>query len=132
VRVQQERAAAGAALDDFNATYAAALQVDDGREAVVQAQANNHGRRLCQPETRPARGVEKRFVRGDCLARGHVAERDAHDSLTSVSWRGRRISVVLPTYNERESIRAAILDFAALDLVDEILVINNNAAAGTS
>jgi glycosyltransferase involved in cell wall biosynthesis len=49
-----------------------------------------------------------------------------------VSWRGRRISVVLPTYNERESIRAAILDFAALDLVDEILVINNNAAAGTS
>ena len=40
--------------------------------------------------------------------------------------------MVLPTYNERESIRAAILDFAALDVVDEILVVNNNAAAGTS
>jgi len=39
---------------------------------------------------------------------------------------------VLPTYNERDSIRAAILDFAALDVVDEILVINNNAAPGTS
>jgi glycosyltransferase involved in cell wall biosynthesis len=49
-----------------------------------------------------------------------------------VSWRGSRISVVLPTYNERDSIRAAILDFAATDVVDEILVINNNAAAGTS
>jgi len=49
-----------------------------------------------------------------------------------VSWRGSRISVVLPTYNERESIRAAILDFATIDVVDEILVINNNAAAGTS
>jgi glycosyltransferase involved in cell wall biosynthesis len=49
-----------------------------------------------------------------------------------VSWRGSRISVVLPTYNERDSIRAAILDFAALDVVDEILVINNNAAPGTS
>ena len=39
---------------------------------------------------------------------------------------------MLPTYNERDSIRAAILDFAATDVVDEILVINNNAAAGTS
>jgi glycosyltransferase involved in cell wall biosynthesis len=49
-----------------------------------------------------------------------------------VSWRGSRISVVLPTYNERESIRAAIHDFAAIAVVDEILVINNNAAPGTS
>jgi glycosyltransferase involved in cell wall biosynthesis len=49
-----------------------------------------------------------------------------------VYWRGSRISVVFPTYNERESIRAAILDFAATDVVDEILVINNNAAPGTS
>jgi glycosyltransferase involved in cell wall biosynthesis len=49
-----------------------------------------------------------------------------------VSWRGSRISVVFPTYNERDSIRAAILDFAATGVVDEILVINNNAAPGTS
>ncbi len=49
-----------------------------------------------------------------------------------MSWRGSRISVVLPTYNERDSICAAILDFAATDVVDEILVINNNAAPGTS
>ena len=49
-----------------------------------------------------------------------------------MSWNGSRISVVLPTYNERESIRAAILDFAATNVVDEILVINNNAVTGTS
>ena len=56
----------------------------------------------------------------------------SRDSLNGVSWRGSRISVVLPTYNERDSIRAAILDFASLDVIDEILVINNNAAPGTS
>jgi glycosyltransferase involved in cell wall biosynthesis len=39
---------------------------------------------------------------------------------------------VFPTYNERDSIRSAIIDFAATDVVDEILVINNNAASGTS
>jgi glycosyltransferase involved in cell wall biosynthesis len=49
-----------------------------------------------------------------------------------VSWRGSRISVVFPTYNERDSIRAAIVDFAATGVVDEIVVINNNAAPGTS
>jgi glycosyltransferase involved in cell wall biosynthesis len=49
-----------------------------------------------------------------------------------MSWRGSRISVVFPTYNERDSIRSAILDFASTEVVDEILVINNNAAPGTS
>ena len=49
-----------------------------------------------------------------------------------MSWHGSHISVVFPTYNERDSIRAAILDFAATGVVDEILVINNNAAPGTS
>jgi glycosyltransferase involved in cell wall biosynthesis len=48
-------------------------------------------------------------------------------------WRkGSVVSVVFPTYNERESIGAAILDFFAHGLVDEIVVVNNNAAAGTS
>jgi glycosyltransferase involved in cell wall biosynthesis len=49
-----------------------------------------------------------------------------------VSWRGSRISVVFPTYNERDSIRAAIADFASTQVIDEILVVNNNAAPGTS
>jgi glycosyltransferase involved in cell wall biosynthesis len=49
-----------------------------------------------------------------------------------VVWRGCRISVVFPTYNERDSIRAAIVDFAATGVVDEIIVVNNNAAPGTS
>jgi glycosyltransferase involved in cell wall biosynthesis len=47
-------------------------------------------------------------------------------------WHGRTVSVVLPTYNERDSIRRSIEDILALGVVDEVLVINNNAAAGTS
>ncbi len=46
-------------------------------------------------------------------------------------WRGKSISVVFPTYNERDSIRSAVLDFFASGLVDEIVVVNNNAAPGT-
>ena len=46
-------------------------------------------------------------------------------------WRTARVSVVFPTYNERDSIRAAIQEFLANGHVDEVLVVNNNAAAGT-
>ncbi|MGH9173534.1 MAG: hypothetical protein ACRD1H_04210, partial [Vicinamibacterales bacterium] len=38
------------------------------------------------------------------------------------------VSVVLPTYNEKDSIREVIQDFFATNLVNEVLVINNNAA----
>jgi len=47
-------------------------------------------------------------------------------------WHGSTISVILPTYNEKDSIRACIEGFEALGIVDEILVVNNNAAPGTS
>jgi glycosyltransferase involved in cell wall biosynthesis len=47
-------------------------------------------------------------------------------------WLGKRVSLILPTYNERDSIRAAIEDFDATGLIDEIVVVNNNAAEGTS
>jgi glycosyltransferase involved in cell wall biosynthesis len=47
-------------------------------------------------------------------------------------WHGRTVSVILPTYNERDSIRQSIEDIAATGVADEILVINNNAAPGTS
>lgn len=47
-------------------------------------------------------------------------------------WNGKTLSVVLPTYNERDSIAAVINEFAALGIVDEIIVVNNNAAPGTS
>jgi hypothetical protein len=42
------------------------------------------------------------------------------------------VSVVLPTYNEKDSIRQSIRDFFASGIVDEVLVINNNAVPGTS
>jgi len=47
-------------------------------------------------------------------------------------WHGRTVSVALPTYNERESIRECIDGFFATGVVDEVVVCNNNAAAGTS
>jgi glycosyltransferase involved in cell wall biosynthesis len=47
-------------------------------------------------------------------------------------WREQRVAVIFPTYNEKDSIRAAIHDYFATGLVDEILVVNNNAAPGTS
>lgn len=43
-----------------------------------------------------------------------------------------RVSVVLPTYNEKDSIRRVIQDFFATGAADEVIVINNNAAPGTS
>jgi len=47
-------------------------------------------------------------------------------------WGDKTVSVVFPTYNEKDSIRAAIREFEATGVVDEIVVINNNAAEGTS
>jgi len=44
----------------------------------------------------------------------------------------KRLSVVLPTYNEKDSIRQSVLDFFATGIVDEVIVVNNNAVAGTS
>ena len=46
-------------------------------------------------------------------------------------WREQTVSVIFPTYNEKESIRDAIEDFFACEHVDEIVVVNNNAAEGT-
>jgi glycosyltransferase involved in cell wall biosynthesis len=46
-------------------------------------------------------------------------------------WRDKTVSVIFPTYNEKDSIRAAIEEFFACGYVDEIVVVNNNAAAGT-
>ena len=47
-------------------------------------------------------------------------------------WKNNKISVVLPTYNEKDSIRKCIQDFFATGYVDEVIVVNNNAAPGTS
>jgi len=47
-------------------------------------------------------------------------------------WNGKTVSVALPTYNEKESIRSCIEGFFATGVVDEVIVCNNNAAPGTS
>ncbi|MGA3024657.1 MAG: glycosyltransferase family 2 protein [Bryobacteraceae bacterium] len=47
-------------------------------------------------------------------------------------WRGQTVAVIFPTYNEKDSIRAATLECFATGLADEVIVVNNNAAPGTS
>lgn len=47
-------------------------------------------------------------------------------------WNGRTVSVVLMTYAERDSIRSVIEGFFSTGVVDEVLVVNNNAQGGTS
>lgn len=46
-------------------------------------------------------------------------------------WKKESVSVILPTYNEKESIRQVIKDFFKTGLVDEVIVVNNNALDGT-
>ena len=46
-------------------------------------------------------------------------------------WNGKKVSVILMTYQEKNSIKAVIEGFEATGVVDEILVINNNAEPGT-
>jgi glycosyltransferase involved in cell wall biosynthesis len=47
-------------------------------------------------------------------------------------WQGKEVSVVLMTYAERDSIRDVIDRFFATGLVDEVLVVDNNAQPGTA
>lgn len=47
-------------------------------------------------------------------------------------WHGKKVAVIFPTYNEKDSIHQAILSYYATNLVDEVIVVNNNAAPGTS
>ncbi|MGF1511099.1 MAG: glycosyltransferase family 2 protein [Myxococcota bacterium] len=47
-------------------------------------------------------------------------------------WKNQRVSVIFPTFNERASIRAAVEEFWSTGVVDEIVVVNNNATPGTS
>lgn len=47
-------------------------------------------------------------------------------------WNGQKLAVVLPTYNEADSIADCIHAFADLGIVDDIVVVNNNAHPDTS
>lgn len=47
-------------------------------------------------------------------------------------WNNKKVSIALPTYNEKDSIRTCIEEFLRTGVVDEVIVCNNNAAIGTS
>ena len=44
----------------------------------------------------------------------------------------KKVSVVIPTYNEEDSIRVAIDGFFATGFVDEVVVVDNNARGKTA
>jgi len=46
-------------------------------------------------------------------------------------YKGKSVSVVMSTYNEKESIRKCIEDFLNTGFVDEVIIVNNNATEGT-
>lgn len=46
-------------------------------------------------------------------------------------WSDRTVTVVLMTYAERDSIRRVVEGFLEIGMVDEVLVVNNNAEPGT-
>ena len=48
------------------------------------------------------------------------------------AWKSKKISLILPTYNELDSIKKVIKKFSGLKIFFEIIVINNNASIGTS
>lgn len=46
-------------------------------------------------------------------------------------YKGKKVSVCIPTYNEAGSIRAVVDGFFATSLVDEVVVVDNNALGNT-
>lgn len=44
---------------------------------------------------------------------------------------GKKVSIVLPVYNERENVRAAIEEFLRHPAVDEIIAVDNNSKDGS-
>ena len=47
-------------------------------------------------------------------------------------WHGNKVSLVLPTYREKNSIRSCIESFIKLNVLDEIIVVDNNSELGTT
>jgi glycosyltransferase involved in cell wall biosynthesis len=47
-------------------------------------------------------------------------------------WRGQRVTVVFPAYNEAAGIALAVRDFLASGYVDEVLVVDNNSRDATA
>lgn len=46
-------------------------------------------------------------------------------------WEGKRVSVILPAYNEADNIAQAVREFLAVSAVDEVVVVDNNSQDGT-
>ena len=91
-----------------------------------------------------AEGIERllAFDDGEAKAYGEEAKRAVASQSLSASWidysraylmyKSKKVSVVIPTYNEAETIRKVIEDFFATGVVDEVVVVDNNARGNTA
>src|SRR5262249_15453354 len=61
-----------------------------------------------------------------CRASGSARDHRRLDGTLSM-YSSKHVSVVFPAYNEEESIRAAVEDFFATGVVDEVIVVDNNS-----
>jgi len=54
-----------------------------------------------------------------------------HKDKKKKMWKGKKVSAVFSTYNEKESIRKCIEDLFKTGVVDEVIAVDNNAKKGT-
>ncbi len=76
--------------------------------------------------------AQRRWTSGLVMAQPKAIKRRVSLGCRGLMWNGNHVSVVLPTYAERGSIRAVIEGFLATGYVDEVVVVDNNAEAGTA
>lgn len=46
-------------------------------------------------------------------------------------WKNKKVSVIMPAYNEEENIRNAVMEYSEISLVDEVVVVDNNSTDKT-
>src|SRR5665647_261608 len=88
--------------------------------------------RSCPADRQPSRWPYVGSVRRATFAPSTVSFGSSPGVGGWIVWRDETVSVVLMTYAEKGSIRRVIDDFFATGVVDEVVVINNNAEVGTS
>lgn len=128
-RVEQRRLVYLDVLDLLFEHQQSNMEIVDGLEELSMPffRSGSNGRG-CEPLDHRTRALHRW---GDA---GSGSSSDSHgveDNFDAV-WNGQTLAVVLPTYNEAGSIADCIRGFEALKIVDDIVVVNNNAHPDTS
>jgi hypothetical protein len=98
-----------------------------GRQRVILPNAQ----RICRSPPAPESAAIEVCLESGAASPIRMRRCQSGEIREQIMWNGQRVSVVLMTYAERDSIRAVIEGFLATGLVDEVLVVDNNAQPGT-